>query len=75
MKFRYPELSLRVWAEPDGVHLHATLQQLDEEGVLRTERVAAAVWQPQGVTSERVVDWGRRALESWLVGRMDPSGP
>jgi len=75
VRWQYPELSLRVWAELDGVHLYATLQQLDDRGVVHVESIASATWQPSDVTEAQVVDWGRRALDAWLVGRSDPNGP
>ncbi len=66
VKWMYPQLSLRVWAEVDGVHLLAYVETAgDASKVVHTE-VARACWQPAGVTEWDVVDWGRRALTRWL---------
>ncbi len=63
---RQPQLTLRVWAELDGVHLLAQVHRVDPAGRLRVEEVARATWRPRAVTEISVVDWGRRALASWL---------
>ncbi len=68
---RYPELQLRVWAEPDGVHLNAFLlapQGGQHRNVVTLRR---AVWQPSEVTEVAVVDWGRKALASWLEEQLE----
>jgi hypothetical protein len=66
VRWMYPQLTLRVWAECDGVHLLAYVQTQNAHRKLVHEEVARAVWQPAGVTERDVVDWGRRALTRWL---------
>jgi hypothetical protein len=73
---RYPELSLRVWAELDGVHLYALIWYPVDGNQRRHVEIAKAVWQPSEVTEYSVVDWGRRALGRWLVDHpLDPGDP
>jgi hypothetical protein len=62
----YPQLTLRVWAECDGVHLLAYVQTWNTVRGVVHEDIARAVWQPVGVTEWDVVDWARRALTRWL---------
>jgi hypothetical protein len=66
VRWMYPQLHLRVWAECDGVHLLAYTQVANEHRKLVHEDIARAVWQPSSVTEWDVVDWGRRALTRWL---------
>lgn len=73
MACRYPELRLRVWAAPDGVHLRALLYQPGPKLGRSLVVLRSAVWQPHEVTEVAVVDWGRRALASWLEDQLvDP---
>lgn len=62
----YPELSLRVYAAPDGMHLSAFLWLPGPHVGRPYLPLREAVWQPSEVTEVAVVDWGRRALASWL---------
>ena len=70
---RYPDLHLRVWAQPDGVHCLAYIQRCDAQGKLSRSEVARAVWRPSAVTEVSVVDWGRRALAKWLEDQVIPT--
>ena len=67
VRWMYPQLTLRVWCEVDGVHLMAYIEQTSRAGKLIHEEIASAVWQPSMPTERDVVDWGRRALTRWLV--------
>lgn len=69
----YPELRLRVWAEPDGVHLNAFLFSPTGGEHRNVVPVARATWQPSEVTETSVVDWGRRALAHWLAEQLESS--
>jgi hypothetical protein len=71
----YPQLNLRVWANLDGVHLHAFTEWCGHDGRLVHHEIARAVWQPGEVTERRVVDWGRRALAWWLESTPGPEQP
>lgn len=62
----YPELRLRVVAEASGVHLVAVLYLPGPKLGRRLIVLRDALWQPHEVTEVSVVDWGRRALASWL---------
>jgi len=72
----YPELRLRVVAEPLGVRLVAVMY-LPGPSVGRPVIVLRdALWQPSEVTGASlvaVVDWGRRALASWLTEQLESS--
>jgi len=69
----YPELRLRVVAEPLGVRLVAVMY-LPGPSVGRPVIVLRdALWQPSEVTEVAVVDWGRRALASWLTEQLESS--
>jgi len=69
----YPELRMRVYAAAEGVHLCALLY-LPGPKVGRPLLVLRdAVWQPSEVTEVSVVDWGRRALASWLTEQLESS--
>lgn len=69
----YPELRMRVWAGPDGVHLRALLYLPGPKLARELVVLRSAVWQPSDVTPVAVVDWGRRALVSWLEEQLvDP---
>ena len=70
---RYPDLHLRVWALPDGVHCLAYIQREDQHGRLVTLEVARATWMPTSVTELSVVEWGRRALSAWLERQVLPT--
>jgi len=62
----YPELRMRVFAAPDGVHLVALLYHPGPKYGRPMTILRRACWQPSEVTEVSVVDWGRRALASWL---------
>ena len=62
----YPELSLRVWATPEGMRIQALVYMPGERYQRALVIVQDAVWQPREVTEVSVVDWGRRALAAWL---------
>lgn len=66
VQWQYPQLRLRVWADPQGFHLLASLEQVGDDGRLKYKQIARAMWQPTAVTERAVVDWGRRALVAWL---------
>lgn len=66
VQWRYPQLRMRVWADPVGMHLLASVEQVGDDGRLKYKQIARAVWQPSEVTERAVVDWGRRALVAWL---------
>jgi len=66
----YPELRLRVVAEPEGVHLVAVLYLPGPTLGRPLAVLQDAVWQPSEVTEVTVVDWGRRALARWLEDQL-----
>lgn len=67
IRYQYPRLSMRIWAELDGVHLYAITElPADDRGIGTHHVIAQAVWQPAEVTERAVVDWGHRALRKWL---------
>lgn len=69
----YPELRLRVVAEPLGVRLVAVMY-LPGPSIGRPLIVLQdALWQPSEVTEVAVVDWGRRALAHWLTEQLESS--
>lgn len=67
---RYPELSLRVWATPEGMRVQALVYLPGERYQRVLVIVQDAVWQPSEVTEVSVVDWGRRALARWLEDQL-----
>jgi hypothetical protein len=69
----FPQLSLRVYADSEGVHVFAIIQSADGKGILRTTELARAVFVPRDVTERLVVEWGARALEAWLSTQVPPS--
>ena len=69
----YPELSLRVYAATDGMHLSAFLWLPGPHFGRPRRLIREAVWQPSEVTELAVVDWGRRALSSWLEEQLQES--
>jgi hypothetical protein len=73
LTWRYPDLHLRVWALPDGVHILAYIQRQGATGQVQTTEVARAVFMPREVTEVGVVDWGRRALAHWLEDQELPT--
>jgi hypothetical protein len=64
---------MRVWAAPDGVHLRALLYMPGPKLERQLVVLRNAVWQPSEVTEVSVVDWGRRALASWLAEQLESS--
>lgn len=64
---------MRVWAAADGVHLMALLYLPGPRVGRPLNVLQAAVWQPHEVTEVAVVDWGRRALASWLTEQLESS--
>lgn len=68
---RYPELTLRVWARPDGVHISAAVSEPGEHFPRRWTTVARVVFQLREVTEERVIQWGMGALSSYLQRRAE----
>ena len=69
----YPELRMRVWAAPEGVHLRALLYLPGPKLTRELVVLQHAVWQPSEVTEISVVDWGRRALAKWLTEQLESS--
>ena len=67
LTWRYPDLHLRVWALPDGVHCLAYIQRRTDDGRVAVTEVARAHWMPTSVTELSVVEWGQRALAAWLA--------
>jgi hypothetical protein len=67
----YPSLSMRLWAETDGMHIEATVDMPIGHGKTRYKILQRAVWQPNEVTEELVVDWGRRALVRHLESLLE----
>lgn len=63
---RYPELTLRVWAKPDGVHIVAAVAEPGQGFPRRWKTVAQVVFQPREVTETRVIQWGMGALSTYL---------
>ncbi len=72
VRWMYPQLTLRVWCEVDGVHLIAYIEQGTRDGKLLHEEIANATWKPSMPTERDVVDWGRRALTRWLADHALP---
>lgn len=68
---RYPELTLRVWARPDGVHIVAAVSEPGEHFPRRWKTVAQVVFQPREVTEQRVIEWGMGALSTYLQRRAE----
>lgn len=68
---RYPELTLRVWARPDGVHISAAVSEPGEHFPRRWTVVAQVVFQPREVTEEKVIQWGMGALSTYLQRRAE----
>lgn len=66
-RWAFPQLTLRIWAEIDGMALIAFVETVDAKGRLHKTEIGQAKWQPQSVTERMVVDWGRRCLEAWLA--------
>ena len=63
---RYPELQMRVWASPEGMRVAAVIWLPGPKYGRRSLVIKQATWNPREVTEVSVVDWGRRALASWL---------
>ena len=72
-QWAHPQLHMRIWALPDGMHLLAVVEWMGEDGRLVHHQISRAVWRPAEVTERAVVDWGARALSAWLAARADPS--
>lgn len=70
----YPQLWLRVWAVQDGVHLVATLVPPKGFHAEGNKRLVEAVWQPDEVTEQLVVEWGYRALRKLLQDDYEGTG-
>lgn len=66
-RWAFPQLTLRIWAEIDGMQLIAFVETVDNSGQLHKTEIGQAKWQPTSVTERAVVDWGRRCLEAWLA--------
>lgn len=66
-RWAFPQLTLRIWAEVDGMQLIAYVETVDNAGKLHKTEIGSARWQPHSVTERMVVDWGRRCLEAWLA--------
>lgn len=66
-RWAFPQLTLRIWAEVDGMMLLAFIETCDNAGKLHKSEIGRAKWQPHSVTERMVVDWGRRCLEAWLA--------
>ena len=72
LTWKYPDLHLRVWAMPDGVHCLAYIQRQAIDGHVEYTEIARAVWMPTSVTELSVVEWGQRALTAWLERQLVP---
>ena len=70
----YPQLWLNVSAKPDGVHLVATIVPARGDRETRNRTILKAVWQPEGVTEQLVVEWAYRALRKALEDHYDGVG-
>jgi hypothetical protein len=62
-----------VVAEPQRVHLVAVIYLPGPRLGRDLLVIRDAVWQPSEVTQVSVVDWGRRALASWLAEQLESS--
>ncbi len=62
----HPSLYLHVYCNFSGVQVHAYVDWLDGRGYLRRIEVAQATFKPPQVSERLVVEWGQRALTSWL---------
>lgn len=68
---RYPELTLRVWARVDGVHINACVAEAGQSFPRHWTVVASVVFQPREVTEEKVIQWGIGALSTYLQRRAE----
>jgi hypothetical protein len=68
----YPAVSLHLYANATGVHCHASVSSWTQGGQLRKTVIAAVSWKPPEVSERLVVEWGARALTSWLEGSLTP---
>ena len=72
---RFPELTLHIFATRSGVRIYAQLFHGAEPNLPRhVETIADATWQPREVTPERLAEWAKRALEAYLVKRLEGLG-
>lgn len=69
----YPELTLRVWAKPDGMHISAAVSEPGQRFPRRWTVIASVVFQPREVTEEKVIQWGIGALSTYLQRRAEAS--
>lgn len=71
-----PSLHLLVYCNLHGVVVTARVLRLDDKGRLLTTTVAEARFRPSEVSERLVVEWGQRALSSWLAQNMtNPESP
>lgn len=73
IKWAFPQLSLRVYADSAGVHVYAIVETLNARGIPQRDELANVVWAPEEVTERSVVEWAARALERWLSTQVPPS--
>jgi hypothetical protein len=73
IKWAFPQLTLRVYADSVGVHVYAIVETLSAKGVPQRDEIANVVWAPEEVTERSVVDWAHRALERWIATQVPPS--
>jgi hypothetical protein len=65
----HPSLYLHVWCNFSGVNCVAYVDHLDRHGRLQRSSIAKATWRPPEVSETLVVEWGARALRTWLEGQ------
>ena len=68
---RYPELQMRVWAAPEGMRVAAVIWLPGPKYGRKSLVIKEATWTPREVSETLVVEWGRRALASWLEEQLD----
>lgn len=66
-----PELTLHVYAAPDGVCVDARLIVPAGRARTRQQTIASVKFRPAEVTEEKVVQWGIGCLSTWLQTRAE----
>lgn len=62
----HPALYLHVYCNFSGVQVVAYVDHLDRTGKLRRTTIQSTSFRPPAVTERLIVEWGERALRSWL---------
>ncbi len=62
----HPALYVHVYCNFSGVQVVAYVDHLDRQGRLKRTPIQNTSFRPPEVTERLVVEWGERALRSWL---------